>query len=431
MDPHTRQRMRPWLEAKIESGKIPGLQWIDKNKKIFKVPWKHGGKHDWNEQDSQIFKEWAVHTGRYREGVDQSDWPTWKTRFRCALNKLPDIQEMKNYGKLDGPEPFRAYRLLSKEEVSSQSREPISEFQDLENHSPPRTNGFMNEDEEVNSMPEKVIKGEIVFDEDVMHSSNLPSDLRDLRMQPLPPGQQTHVSDSDMSSHVSSVDRDIDPTMVFSLGYRSVDLGTHTVQNPRGCRLYYGPSDMELNVHLQNEVYGPNDMDQVHFPLCYLENRKQEEMTLTLLNHLDRGVLIKVEKGQIKATRKCRCTVFVQLPINPEPIKLHRDEPTVIFDYFNWFEPSLQEHINNGRSPLPSPEVMISFGQKWTGGETGFQNNLIWSKICLQYAQQQICRVKSMGHLSSPSIEISRSDNIDQFLRHRFEAAKEMAEYAQ
>jgi hypothetical protein len=52
--------------------------------------------------------------GRYREGVDSSDWPTWKTRFRCALNKLPDIQELKNYGKLDGPEPFRAYRLLSK-----------------------------------------------------------------------------------------------------------------------------------------------------------------------------------------------------------------------------------------------------------------------------------------------------------------------------
>lgn len=56
MDPHTRQRMRPWLEAKIEAGQIRGLEWIDRNQKIFKVPWKHGGKHDWNEQDSQIFK---------------------------------------------------------------------------------------------------------------------------------------------------------------------------------------------------------------------------------------------------------------------------------------------------------------------------------------------------------------------------------------
>lgn len=45
-----------------------------------------------------------------------------------------------------------------------------------------------------------------------------------------------------------------DPTMVFKLGYRHIDLGTHTVHNVKGCRLYYGPSDMELNAHLQNEV---------------------------------------------------------------------------------------------------------------------------------------------------------------------------------
>jgi hypothetical protein len=48
--------MRPWLEAKVQAGNIPGLSWIDQEKKIFKVPWKHGGKHDWNEGDSTIFK---------------------------------------------------------------------------------------------------------------------------------------------------------------------------------------------------------------------------------------------------------------------------------------------------------------------------------------------------------------------------------------
>ena len=47
--------------------------------------------------------------------MDHADWPTWKTRFRCALNKLPDIQEMKDYNQLDGTDPFRAYKFLSKE----------------------------------------------------------------------------------------------------------------------------------------------------------------------------------------------------------------------------------------------------------------------------------------------------------------------------
>jgi len=56
MDTHSRQRLRPWLESRINSGQIPGLTWLNVEKQIFRVPWKHGGKHDWNEQDSLIFK---------------------------------------------------------------------------------------------------------------------------------------------------------------------------------------------------------------------------------------------------------------------------------------------------------------------------------------------------------------------------------------
>ena len=52
----TRQRMRPWLENRINSGEIAGLEWIDKTQLIFKVPWKHVNKREWKEDDSQIFK---------------------------------------------------------------------------------------------------------------------------------------------------------------------------------------------------------------------------------------------------------------------------------------------------------------------------------------------------------------------------------------
>lgn len=434
MDSHTRQRMRPWLEAKIEAGQIRGLEWIDRQQKIFKVPWKHGGKHDWNEQDSQIFKEWALHTGRYREGVDTSDWPTWKTRFRCALNKLPDIQEMKTYGKLDGPEPFRAYRFLSKTEISCGKSEQQNELLDVGD--PSSSPDYpMEEDVIINSLPDKIIKGEIPLSCEVIKSEHLPSDLRDLNMQPLPGNLQVELK-QELEERPEPIQllnpfpgnilphKEIDPTMVFKLGYRHVDLGTHTVHNTKGCRLYYGASDMELNIHLQNEVYGPNDVDQVHFPTCYLENKKQEEMTLTLLSYLDRGIILNVEHGQIIATRKCRCTIFVQLHNRSEPVKLNRDEPTIIFDYFNWFEPSLQRYLT-GKGPLPSAEVMISFGQKWSGGVNEFHNNLIWSKIYLEQAHQELCKVTCTSPLS-PNIEISRSDNIDQFLRCRHEAQTQL-----
>ena len=62
----TRQRMRPWLENRINSGEIAGLAWIDKTQLIFKVPWKHVGNREWKEDDSQIFKvTFFIMRGKY------------------------------------------------------------------------------------------------------------------------------------------------------------------------------------------------------------------------------------------------------------------------------------------------------------------------------------------------------------------------------
>ena len=55
-------------------------------------------------------QEWAKQTGRYREGVDSEDYPTWKTRLRCALRKAPDIEEVVNMRHTDSPDPYRIYR---------------------------------------------------------------------------------------------------------------------------------------------------------------------------------------------------------------------------------------------------------------------------------------------------------------------------------
>jgi interferon regulatory factor 1 len=48
--------MRPWLESQINSGGIRGLEWVDKDQKMFKVPWKHVGNREWSEDDGIIFK---------------------------------------------------------------------------------------------------------------------------------------------------------------------------------------------------------------------------------------------------------------------------------------------------------------------------------------------------------------------------------------
>ena len=52
-----RQRLRPWLIGLIDRGEVKGLEWMNKEKTLFKIPWKHAGKQDYNpEEDSKIFK---------------------------------------------------------------------------------------------------------------------------------------------------------------------------------------------------------------------------------------------------------------------------------------------------------------------------------------------------------------------------------------
>ncbi|CAJ1063447.1 interferon regulatory factor 1b isoform X1 [Xyrichtys novacula] len=110
--PVSRMRMRPWLEKMIESNSITGLSWVDKDKTMFSIPWKHAARHGWEmDKDACLFKQWAIHTGKYVEG-QSSDPKTWKANFRCAMNSLPDIEEVKDRSVNKGHQAVRVFRML-------------------------------------------------------------------------------------------------------------------------------------------------------------------------------------------------------------------------------------------------------------------------------------------------------------------------------
>ncbi|KAI4904912.1 hypothetical protein NFI96_033158 [Prochilodus magdalenae] len=118
--PVERMRMRPWLEEQINSCKIPGLKWVNREKRIFQIPWMHAARHGWDvEKDAPLFRNWAIHTGKYQPGVDKPDPKTWKANFRCAMNSLPDIEEVKDKSIKKGTNAFRVYKMLSASERQS------------------------------------------------------------------------------------------------------------------------------------------------------------------------------------------------------------------------------------------------------------------------------------------------------------------------
>ncbi|XP_048186856.1 interferon regulatory factor 2 isoform X2 [Perognathus longimembris pacificus] len=134
--PVERMRMRPWLEEQINSNMIPGLKWLNKEKKIFQIPWMHAARHGWDvEKDAPLFRNWAIHTGKHQPGVDKPDPKTWKANFRCAMNSLPDIEEVKDKSIKKGNNAFRVYRILPlSERPAKKGKKPKIDKEDRVKH---------------------------------------------------------------------------------------------------------------------------------------------------------------------------------------------------------------------------------------------------------------------------------------------------------
>lgn len=50
-------KLRNWLIEQVECGNYPGLVWENDEKSIFRIPWKHAGKQDYNrDEDAALFK---------------------------------------------------------------------------------------------------------------------------------------------------------------------------------------------------------------------------------------------------------------------------------------------------------------------------------------------------------------------------------------
>lgn len=121
------ERMRDWICRMVNSGRFHGLEWINNEKTVFRVPWIHAKKRGYcKERDAALFREWAIHSGKYR---DESDPTVWKINFRCAINGLKDIMEIKDLQTED----CRVYKVLPSR---SRRRKPRRRFPNVEPYGP-------------------------------------------------------------------------------------------------------------------------------------------------------------------------------------------------------------------------------------------------------------------------------------------------------
>nr|XP_014332678.1 PREDICTED: interferon regulatory factor 8 [Bos mutus] len=332
------RRLRQWLIEQIDSTMYPGLIWENDEKTMFRIPWKHAGKQDYNQEvDASIFKAWAVFKGKFKEG-DKAEPATWKTRLRCALNKSPDFEEVTDRSQLDISEPYKVYRIVPEEEQKCKlgvaAPGCVSEAVEMEC-------GRSEIDELIKEPPGDDYMGM------VKRSPSPPEACRSQLLPdwwvqqpsaglPLVPGYSAY------DAHHSAFSQ-----MVISFYYGGKLVGQTTTTCPEGCRLSLGQPGLP-----GGKLYGPEGLELVRFPPAdAIPSERQRQGARELFGDLE------------------------------------RDEVVRVFDTSQFFR-ELQQFYNS-QSRLPDSRVVLCFGEEFPD-TTPLRSKLILVQVEQLYVRQLV-----------------------------------------
>ncbi|XP_030629900.1 interferon regulatory factor 4a [Chanos chanos] len=404
-------KLRQWLIDQIDSGEYPGLVWENDEKTIFRIPWKHAGKQDYNrEEDAALFKAWALFKGKYREGVDKPDPPTWKTRLRCALNKSNDFDELVERSQLDISDPYKVYRIIPEgakrgakannvEEnmahVSSSVYSMHSPYSSLQPQMPsyvlpPERRDWRDYGQEQNHHPQP-------SHADLQYGQCPYPPPRSLpwHAPPCDNGYQisgTFCTYSPTEPHATAVDpnmRSADPIsdcrLHVSLFYRDSLVKEVTTTSPEGCRISSAPSSppSPSSPCSDERLYG--GAEPVLFPFPYPQSQRRGAEKLP--NILERGVLLWLLADGLYAKRLCQGRVYWEGPLAPysdKPNKLEKEQTCKLFDT-QQFLSELQGYIHHGR-PMPRYHVVLCFGDEYPDPQR--QSKMITAQVEPLFARQ-------------------------------------------
>uniref|UniRef100_A0A674J3A6 IRF tryptophan pentad repeat domain-containing protein n=1 Tax=Terrapene triunguis TaxID=2587831 RepID=A0A674J3A6_9SAUR len=418
-------RLKEWLIAQIDSGRYPGLRWENREKTIFRIPWKHAAKQDYRQQqDAALFKAWAVYKGKYQEGT-KADPSTWKTRLRCALNKSTDFQEVPERSQLDISEPYKVYQILldgardpgmasaGPREGGTNPARPLPARHTLfcgaarvgERRDLPRICGNMGHSEHCSAASQMAVPAGHT-DSSVTRRPptfihcpwELPHFLTPLP-SPAPPDCWLHVR----------------------LYYRDVLVKEFTTRTAEGCRITYRlvPADNE-------RLYGPSSMEQIQFPSPRLLTGDSRMAGVTgvlerLLPHLDRGVLLWVAPEGVFMKRQCQGRVYWNGPMAPhndQPNKLEREKTYKLLDTQQFLQRTCPFSVPRGSSRY---QIRLCFGEEYPPTPSQNFQKLIMAHVEPVFARELFLHAQRMGPLSqrdsSQPYATDASSHITQILK--------------
>ncbi|KAK5860038.1 hypothetical protein PBY51_021546 [Eleginops maclovinus] len=350
-------KLRQWLIDQIDSRLYAGLVWENEEKSIFRIPWKHAGKQDYNrDEDAALFKAWALFKGKYKEGVDKPDPPTWKTRLRCALNKSNDFDELVERSQLDISDPYKVYRIIPE----GAKRGMKMSMEETPSHA--NSHGYVTP---YTSMQNQV-SGYMVSQER--------NDWRDYsppEQQPLPPPHHhgPHAELQYGSSHYPSA---------FSRAWP----GSHT-ENGFQLSFHTYLSESQLPMYSFDQRNAITDFS-LHVSLYYRESM--------------------VKEGR----------VYWEGPMAPymdKPNKLEKEQPCKLFDT-QQFLIELQDFAQYGRH-LPRHQVVLCFGDEYPDPQrqrkmiTAQVEPVFAKKLVYYYQQNNSHYMRAFDHIQEQNTSLT------------------------
>lgn len=393
------RRLKQWLIEQINSNIYNGLLWEDENRTMFRIPWKHAGKQDYNQEvDASIFKAWAIFKGKFKEG-DKAEPATWKTRLRCALNKSPDFEEVTDRSQLDISEPYKVYRIVPDEE------------QKLGKNLIPSMDCSPELDELIKESSNDEYIGIIKRSHSPLDEASNVSSVQEWWQQDCPnvSAATVHQDPSPAGTFNAAFSQ-----MMISFYYGGRLVGNTLTTHSEGCRI--SPSQPPVANAL---LYGPDSLQNIRFPsVDIIEHERQRHVTRKLFSHLERGVLLRANREGIFIKRLCQSRVFwcgQDSQYNPAPCKLERDAVVKIFDTARFLQ-ALQLY-QEGHYQLPNPTVTLCFGEEFNDFNT-VKSKLIIVQITAINCQQLVEAVTvHRSQYSSGNLEISDEMASDQMAR--------------
>ncbi|KAF7224741.1 interferon regulatory factor 7 [Nothobranchius furzeri] len=398
-----------WLIEQVQTGQYSGLRYVDQHK--FRVPWKHNSRKDCNDEDSKIFRAWAVASGKINEFPN--DKARWKTNFRCALNNLTMRFKMIKDDSKNPDDPHKIYEIVNTEykieglptqdsgcDMTPEIYSPSTEFF-LSGNEHNLHNDLMALD--LGTQPtDEQLWGENCVQHDPAVLGNYPAAAETL--PPFLPDDQQIYNDINHAPVLGSPQQPSLYDFEVFIYYRNKKMLKTTVQTNR------------LQLHYHSEMPG---LHSICFPSTEgLLDHKQVEYTNRILNSIQRGLLLEVQDTGIYALRQDKCHVFASTSdpsvAQPNPSKLPKNTMVELLS-FNKFVHELKQFTeNNGGSPEYT--INMCFGEKFPDGKP-LEKKLITVKvvplICKHLHDVAQAEGASSLHSTNVSLQISHNSLFD------------------